>query len=260
MIKITTWNVNGLRAAFKNGGDQWWVVFNPDILCLQEIRTRPDQLTTPQQESFNKTHEVWNPAEKSGYSGVATFSKDKPLESIKGLGIPRFDIEGRVIQSLFPGFRLFNIYFPNGGRDLSRVGYKLDFYQELLEICDQLHAEGEKIIICGDFNTSHQPIDLKNPKANEGNTGFLPEEREWIDIYLDHGFQDIFRYLYPEKEQYTWWTYRMNARERNVGWRLDYFMISQDLVQEVEDVIIHDQVLGSDHCPVSLLINLDLSN
>jgi exodeoxyribonuclease-3 len=257
MIRISTWNVNGLRAVFKNGGDQWWVDYDPDILCLQEIRTRPDQLTKPQLETFSESNSEWNPAEKPGYSGVATFSKQEPLESIAGLGIPRFDTEGRVIQSLFPGFRLFNIYFPNGGRDLSRVGYKLDFYQELLEICDQLHETGENIIICGDFNTSHQPIDLKNPKSNEGNTGFLPEEREWIDIYLDHGFQDIFRDLYPEKEQYTWWTYRMNARERNVGWRLDYFMISQDLVQYVEDVIIHDHVLGSDHCPVTLLLDLD---
>ena len=256
MLTITTWNVNGIRAVFKNKGDEWWRKYDPDVLCLQEIRARPDQLTKTQLDLFKDNHPVWNPAERPGYSGVATFSKNKPVDSELGFGIPNFDQEGRVIQSILPGFRLFNIYFPNGGRDLSRVGYKLEFYQELLEICDQLHAKGEKIIICGDFNTCHQPIDLRNSKANEGNTGFLPEEREWIDIYLEHGFRDIFRDLYPEREQYTWWTYRMNARERNVGWRLDYFMISDELSQDVEDVIIHDDVMGSDHCPVSLLIDV----
>jgi exodeoxyribonuclease-3 len=256
MFTITTWNVNGIRAAFKNGADQWWEKHDPDLLCLQEVRARPDQLTGPQQEKLEKRHPVWNPAEKAGYSGVATFSKGEPSASELGLDIPRFDVEGRVIQTLMPEFRLFNIYFPNGGRNLSRVGYKLDFYQELLEICDIAHAQGEKIVICGDFNTCHQEIDLRNAKANQGNTGFLPEEREWIDIYLDHGFKDIFRELYPDREQYTWWTYRMNARERNVGWRLDYFLISDALVDYVEDVIIHDDVMGSDHCPVSLKIEI----
>jgi exodeoxyribonuclease-3 len=255
MIKITTWNVNGLRAAFKNGANSWWEEYDPDLLCFQEIRARPEQLTSSQREGFNKYHATWNPAEKGGYSGVATFAKLPPKETITGLGIPRFDVEGRVIQTILPHYRLFNIYFPNGGRDLSRVGFKLDFYMELLELCDQYHTQGEKVIITGDFNTSHQEIDLKNPQANQGNTGFLPEEREWIDIYLEHGFRDIFRDLYPDREQYTWWTYRMNARERNVGWRLDYFLISESLVDDVEDVIIHDEVLGSDHCPVSLLID-----
>jgi exodeoxyribonuclease-3 len=257
MLTITSWNVNGLRAAYKNKGNIWWEEYDPDLLCLQEVRARPDQLTATQRESLERRNPIWNPAEKAGYSGVATFAKTEPVATEIGLGIPRFDTEGRVIQTLVPGARVFNIYFPNGGRDLSRVGYKLDFYQELLEICDELHAKGEKIIIGGDFNTCHQYIDLKNPKANEGNTGFLPEEREWIDIFLEHGFVDIFRNLYPDKEQYSWWTYRGGARERNVGWRLDYFLISEGLVDQVEDVIIHDQVMGSDHCPVSLLIDLD---
>ena len=256
MFTITTWNVNGIRAAFKNGADQWWEKHDPDLLCLQEVRARPDQLTAPQREALEKRHPVWNPAQKAGYSGVASFTKQEPKSSQIGLGIPRFDSEGRVIQTLLPEFRVFNIYFPNGGRDLSRVGFKLDFYQELLEICDQLHEQGEKLIITGDFNTCHQEIDLTNAKANQGNTGFLPEERAWIDTYLEHGFKDIFRELYPEREQYTWWTYRMNARERNVGWRLDYFLISDALVDDVEDVIIHDEILGSDHCPVSLLIDI----
>ncbi len=255
MFTITTWNVNGIRAAFKNAANVWWEDHDPDLLCLQEVRARPDQLTPAQHQSFEGKNPVWNPGERAGYSGVATISKDKPLTTQLGLGIPKFDREGRVIQTILEEFRVFNIYFPNGGRDLSRVDFKLEFYQELLEICDQLHDQGEKIIITGDFNTSHRPIDLRNPKANEGNTGFLPEERAWIDIYLEHNFVDIFRELYPDREQYTWWTYRGNARERNVGWRLDYFLISAELADLVEDVIIHDQVMGSDHCPVSLLID-----
>ena len=254
MFTITTWNVNGLRAALNKGADTWWEEYDPDLLCLQEVRAQADQLNTAQREKLEGRNPVWNPAERAGYSGVATFAKHKPLGTEIGLGIPKFDREGRVIQTLLEEFRVFNIYFPNGGRDLSRVDFKLEFYQELLEICDELHSQGEKIIITGDFNTSHQPIDLRNPKANEGNTGFLPEERAWIDTYLEHNFVDIFRELYPDKEQYTWWTYRGNARERNVGWRLDYFLISEELVDQVEDVIIHDEVMGSDHCPVSMLI------
>ncbi len=254
MFTITTWNVNGLRAAFRNNAHKWWEAHDPDLLCLQEVRARPEQLTAAQRKALEARNPVWNPGEKAGYSGVATFAKELPVSSELGLGIPKFDREGRVIQTVLEEFRVFNIYFPNGGRDLSRVEFKLEFYQELLEICDQLHNQGENLIITGDFNTSHRPIDLRNARANEGNTGFLPEERAWIDIYLEHGFVDIFRELYPEREQYTWWTYRGNARERNVGWRLDYFLISDELAEQVEDVIIHDDVLGSDHCPVSLLI------
>jgi exodeoxyribonuclease-3 len=255
-MKITTWNVNGIRAALKNGADNWWRTFQPDVLCLQEIRAELDQLTDAQQEALKTEDMVWNPAERAGYSGVATLSKQTPKKSIAGLDIPRFDQEGRVIQTIFPEFRIFNLYVPNGGRDLSRVDFKLDFYQELLEICDQLHEAKENIILCGDFNTSHQPIDLRNPDENEGTTGFLPEERAWIDTYLEHGFRDIYRDLYPDREQYTWWTYRFQARQRNIGWRLDYFLISEALVEFVDDVIIHDDVFGSDHCPVSLLIEV----
>jgi exodeoxyribonuclease-3 len=254
-MKITTWNVNGLRAALKNGVANWFHSEDPDVLCLQEIRSRPDQLTVDQRGIFENYNPVWSPAERPGYSGVATFSKTPPLDSEKGLSIPRFDEEGRAIQTIFPDFRIFNLYVPNGKRDLSRVEYKLDFYQELLEICDGLHQQGEKIILCGDFNTCHQPIDLANPDSNSETTGFLPEERAWIDLYLEHGFHDIYRDLYPEREQYSWWTYRFQSRQRNIGWRLDYFLISEMLMDQVEDVIIHDDVLGSDHCPVSLLID-----
>jgi exodeoxyribonuclease-3 len=170
-----------------------------------------------------------------------------------GMDAPQFDVEGRVIQTLWAGLRLFNIYFPNGQRGQERVDYKLEFYAHLLELCNVLHKKGENIIITGDFNTSHMPIDLKNAKANEKTSGFLPEEREWVQKFLDNGFVDIFRHLYPDKVQYTWWTYRLNARARGIGWRLDYFLVSEALVSRVKDVVIHENVMGSDHCPVELI-------
>ena len=161
-----------------------------------------------------------------------------------------------MIQTSYPNFELFNIYFPNGSSENKRVPYKLEFYKELLDICDQLHNSGKNVILTGDFNTAHKEIDLKNPKQNEKNTGFLPEERVWIDKYLEHGFVDIFRKRFPDKEEYTWWTYRFNSRARNVGWRLDYYLISSNLENNVEDIIIHGDVIGSDHCPVTLIINV----
>jgi exodeoxyribonuclease-3 len=167
---------------------------------------------------------------------------------------PLFDIEGRLISSLHPGFRLLNVYFPSGQRGRERVEYKLQFYAHLLAVCDVLHRNGENLIITGDFNTAHMPIDLRNAKQNVRTSGFLPEERAWVQRFLDHGFADIFRRLYPDRIQYTWWTYRSGARERRVGWRIDYFLVSEALVSRVRDVIIHEEVPGSDHCPVELLI------
>jgi exodeoxyribonuclease III len=255
LLRITTWNVNGLRAVLRKGGADWWQAENPDVLCLQEIRSRPDQLTLEQRARLEKNYFEWNPAERAGYSGVATFSRPEPLHSEKGIGAARFDNEGRVIKTKYAKFTLFNIYFPNGSRDHSRVGYKLDFYAHLLKICDAMHAAGEKIIICGDFNIAHQEIDLRNHAQNHNTTGFLPDERAWIEKYLEHQFVDAFRILYPEREHYTWWTYRSNARARNVGWRLDYFLVSDELMSSIQDVVIHDDIDGSDHCPVTLVID-----
>jgi len=208
-----------------------------------------------EQRSQLKLPFAWNPARRPGYSGVATFFKEKPDEIVIGVGEERFDVEGRVIQTLGAGCRLFNIYFPNGQRGQERVDYKLDFYAHLLELCEKLHARGENLIITGDFNTAHMPIDLKNPKENVKTSGFLPEERERVQKFLDHGFVDVYRHLYPDKVQYTWWTYRLNARQRGIGWRLDYFLVSEKLVPRVKDVIIHEQVMGSDHCPVELVLS-----
>jgi len=251
-MKIITWNVNGLRAALSKGIMEWLLDQDPDVICLQEIKTRPDQLTG-EQGDIPGFRMFWNPADRPGYSGVASLYREGVLDVQLGMGEPRFDNEGRVICSRHPDFLLYNIYFPNGQRDQERLDYKLDFYSHLLDNCDTLHARDESIVLCGDFNTAHREIDLRNPKENVNNSGFLPEERVWIDRYLDHGFVDIYRLLYPDRVQYTWWTYRFAARQRNIGWRLDYFLISKSLVPRVKDVIIHDDVLGSDHCPVTLL-------
>jgi exodeoxyribonuclease-3 len=250
-MKIMTWNVNGFRAALGKGSLNWAWEQQPDILCLQEIKVRPDQLRE-EQAKFPGYDVIWNPAEKAGYSGVATFLRSPSLELRLGMNVPLFDIEGRLISTLHPDFRLFNVYFPSGQRGMDRVQYKLEFYAHLLAVCDRLHANGESVIITGDFNTAHMPIDLKNARQNTRTSGFLPEERAWVQKFLDHGFVDVYRYLYPERVQYTWWTYRPGARQRGVGWRLDYFLVSQALLPRVRDVIIHEEVLGSDHCPVEL--------
>ncbi len=252
-MKITTWNVNGIRASIKKGLFTWVQSSQPDVLCLQEIKARPDQLSS--EERVPENYEaIWNPAKRPGYSGVATFLRQSPSSFDLGMGVPLFDEEGRVIRTRHDDFWLYNVYFPNGQRDLGRLEYKLAFYEHLLEEIDRIHAAGEQLIITGDFNTAHREIDLANPKQNSMNSGFLPEERVWIDRYLEHGLADAFRRLYPGRQQYTWWTYLFNARQRNVGWRLDYFLVSEGLMERVRDVIVHEEVEGSDHCPVTLVI------
>lgn len=253
-MKIITWNVNGVRAALGKGLKEWVLGQAPDVMCLQEIKARPEQLNEEQRD-FPGYEVTWHPAERPGYSGVATLLRQPALGVEVGMGAPRFDVEGRVIGTRHPGFTLYNIYFPNGQRGRDRVDYKLDFYAHLLQICDARHAAGENIILTGDFNTAHQPIDLRNPEENESTSGFMPEERAWVQKYLDHGFVDVYRLLYPDRAQYTWWTYRFAARQRGIGWRIDYFLVSQSLAARVRDVIIHDEVSGSDHCPVSMLMD-----
>ncbi len=250
-MKIITWNVNGLRAALKKGVLPWIIEQSPDAMCLQETRVLPEQLPEEQRE-VDGYKVIWNPAEKKGYSGTSTWIKRDALEVNLGIGSERFDVEGRVLRTRHPNFYLYNIYFPNGQRGHERVQYKLDFYELLLEQVNALHLAGESVIITGDFNTAHNEIDLKNHKTNHKTSGFLPEERAMVDKFMAHGLVDPFRHLYPEKEQYSWWSYRGAARSRNVGWRIDYFLISENLLPRVEDVIIHDDVLGSDHCPTEL--------
>ena len=252
-MKITTWNVNGYRAVLRKDALDWIQNVDPDVLCFQEIKVQLDQISDDD-ATIEGYEAIWNPAERKGYSGVVTFTKEEPLAVEKGLGFEKFDGEGRLIRTRYEDFYLYNIYFPNGGQGNKRVPFKLEFYEKLLNVCDGLHQQGKNIIITGDFNTAHNEIDLANPKSNEKNTGFLPEEREWIDKYLKHNFVDAFRELYPEREDYTWWTYRYSAREKDIGWRLDYFLVSEGLMDRVEDVVIHSDIMGSDHCPVSLLL------
>ena len=252
-MNIITWNVNGIRAALGKSALDWAFAKSPDVLCLQEVKAREEQLDDEQRSMLKLPH-VWNAALRPGYSGVATLFKHQPDEIVVGMGDEQFDVEGRVIQTVLKGIRLFNIYFPNGQRGQERVDYKLSFYAHLLDLCDTLHKKGESIIITGDFNTAHQPIDLKNPKENEKTSGFLPEEREWVQKFLDNGFVDAYRHLYPDKVEYTWWTYRLNARIRGIGWRLDYFLVSENLLSRVKDVVIYNEVMGSDHCPVELVL------
>lgn len=253
-MKITTWNVNGLRALLSKDGLSPLLAHEPDVLMLQEVKATPEQLSPAHSQLLNGYQSIWHPAQRPGYSGVLSLHRELPLESQVGLGLPEFDVEGRAILMRYPDFTLVNAYFPSGQRGQERVEYKLNFYAALLEICDRLHASGERIIIGGDFNTAHQEIDLKYPKQNQKTSGFLPEERVWVTRYLEHGFVDAFRSLYPERVQYTWWTYRMNARQKNVGWRLDYFLVSESLVPKVKDVIVHQEITGSDHCPVTIEI------
>lgn len=252
MKSITSWNVNGLRAVIKKGALDRIQKIQPSILCLQEIKANPNQIPKDSLEFLSQYYSYWNAAKRPGYSGVVTFSEIAPLFVQRGMRNRKFYNEGRLISSKFKGFLLLNVYYPNGRRNYSRLKYKLDFYSALLDYCDDLHAKGERIIICGDFNTAHHEIDLKYPRQNEKTSGFLPEERVWLDRYLSHGFVDIFREIYSDKVQYSWWTYRYEARRRNIGWRLDYFFVSRDLVSKINDVTFQVDILGSDHCPVTL--------
>ena len=199
-------------------------------------------------------HTFWNPAERKGYSGVATFSKQKPLDVKTGFGREEFDSEGRILIATFPTFTLFNIYFPNGKKNQDRLHYKLDFYDEFLSYADNLKTKKKNIIVCGDVNTAHKEIDLARPKENEKISGFLPEERAWLDKLVTHGYIDTFRHFNKEPGQYTWWDMKTGARERNVGWRIDYCFITENLVSNMEKAFIMPEVGGSDHCPIALVL------
>ncbi|NWG27200.1 MAG: exodeoxyribonuclease III [Ignavibacteriaceae bacterium] len=252
-FRLLSWNVNGIRAIQKKGFLDWFKKENPDILCLQETKAHPDQLddelkNVPGYESY------FSSAEKKGYSGVVTYTKLKPKSVQQGIGVKKFDSEGRFIITEFDEFTLFNIYFPNGKASAERLQYKMEFYETFLKHCKKLLKEGEKIIVCGDVNTAHKEIDLARPKENSEISGFLPQEREWIDKFLAAGFIDTFRIFNKEPEQYTWWDMVTRARERNVGWRIDYFYISENLREKITSAKIHQDVMGSDHCPISIEI------
>lgn len=254
MLTFYSWNVNGLRAAQRKGFLSWLQQTQPDILCLQETKARPDQLDAALLRPAGY-HTYWAAAERPGYSGVALYTRVQPLSVQIGLGIPDYDREGRIIVAEYADFVLIGAYFPNGSRDHSRVPFKMAFKAHFLDYCNQFRSAGKPVIFCGDVNTSHQEIDLARPRQNQNTTGFLPEERAWIDDAVKQGYVDTFRHLYPQRTgAYSWWSYIGGARARNVGWRLDYFFITPDLLPRLADAAIHPNVAGSDHCPVSLTL------
>jgi exodeoxyribonuclease III len=250
-ISIASWNINGLRAIHRKGFTDFVKQNNFDIVCLQETKVQKEKIPEDLL-NLNGYFSYFSSAERPGYSGVAIYSKIKPLQSGNSFGILRFDNEGRVLWLDFKDFLLFNTYMPNGGRSMQRLGYKLDFYNSFLKYLEGLLKEGRKVILTGDINTAHKAIDLARPKQNEKNTGFLPQERAWIDRLLEAGFTDAFRFFNKEPCNYTWWDYKTRARERNVGWRLDYFFASNNLLNELRNSEILQDIKGSDHCPIVL--------
>lgn len=252
-MKIYSWNVNGIRAVQKKGFLEWITHEQPDILCLQETKAQQDQLDD-QLINIPGYHAYFHSADKKGYSGTAIYSKIKPLEVWTGLPEERFNAEGRTLIARYEDFILMNIYFPNGKLREERLQFKMDFYKNFHEYALDLVKQGNHVVICGDYNTAHNEIDLTNPKSNSKISGFLPEERAWMDCFVESGFVDVFRYFYPQKEMYTWWSYMFKARENNVGWRIDYFFVNSQMMYKIENVAIHNEVLGSDHCPISLTL------
>jgi len=253
-IEILCWNVNGIRAVKGKGFLDWLYRESPDIISLQETKAHLEQLDADLKEPQGY-YTYWNYPERKGYSGVAIFTKEEPLSVRYDFGAAKIDIEGRVIIAEYPQFTLFNIYFPNGKKDETRLRYKMDFYEVFLQFADNLKSAGKKLVICGDLNTAHNEIDLARPKENSKVSGFLPEERAWIDKFISHGYVDAFRQFNQEPGQYTWWDLKSGARERNVGWRIDYFFVSENLLPAVTGAFIMPEVTGSDHCPVGLVLN-----
>lgn len=252
-MKLTTWNVNGIRSVLNKGVlQEYLMVAQPDVLCLQETKAHPEQVELGLE--FAGYHAYWNSAVKKGYSGTAIFTKEEPLSVRYGIGVEEHDQEGRVITAEFPSFYLVTVYTPNAKRDLSRLAYRERWEDAFLAFLKQLEEE-KPVIFCGDLNVAHREIDLANPKTNVNNAGFTPQERAKFNQVVENGFVDAFRAKYPTTTgAYSWWSYMGRARERNIGWRIDYFVVSQALVSQIEDVVIRADVFGSDHCPVELEI------
>jgi exodeoxyribonuclease-3 len=249
-ISITSWNVNGIRAAYKKGLLDYMAEESADIICLQETKAKPDQLTEELISPDGYTS-YFSSAEKGGYSGVVVYSREKPL-SVQELGVQEYDVEGRGLVVEYPGFVLINGYFPNSQSEGARLDYKLGYCDTILNLCNTLVAEGKSVVVCGDYNIAHKPVDLARPKENEGNPGYLPEERAWMTKFIEAGYIDTFRMFNSEGGNYTWWSYRTRGRERNIGWRLDYFCVNGGFAGKVQNSGIRSGVMGSDHCPVVL--------
>lgn len=251
-MKLISWNVNGLRAVYKKGFEEFFNSVQADIFCVQETKMQDGQLEVNLPGYF----EYFNSAEKKGYSGTAIFTKKKPNLVTYGIGIEEHDKEGRVITLEFDKFYMINCYTPNSQRELTRLEYRMKWEDEFLKYIEQLDNK-KPVILCGDLNVAHKEIDLKNPKSNRKSAGFTDEEREKMTRLLESGFTDSYRYLYPDQENsYTWWSYMGRAREKNIGWRIDYFIVSNDINKKIIEAKIHSDILGSDHCPVELVIDI----
>lgn len=251
-MKLATWNVNGLRAVFKKGLCEWLESCQPDVVALQEVKCSEDQLDDALRSPVG--YQGWFfPAARPGYSGVGVYARQQPLQVLYGLGEDEFDSEGRSMTLEFPDFYLVGAYFPNAQGEGRRLDYKIRFCEWMDVYLKRLRQRGKPVLLCGDVNIAHHDIDLANPKANKNQAGFLPEERAWMDRFLAQGYQDLFRQQHPEPEQYTWWSYLNQARKRNRGWRIDYFLASPEFSHPYECTHL-TEVLGSDHCPVELVL------
>jgi exodeoxyribonuclease-3 len=253
-MTIFSWNVNGIRSVERKGFIPWLLASGADVACIQETKARPEQLSPPLRSPASGAvsyQSFWASAEKPGYSGTALYSR-LPPDRVNTLGVPRFDAEGRVLAAHYGGTVVVSAYFPNSQEGGARLPYKLDFCAAMLDFCAALVSGGKHVVLCGDYNIAHKPIDLKNPKANEGNPGYLPEERAWLDSFVAAGFADTFRHFCAEGDQYTWWSYRARAREKNVGWRIDYQCVDEAFLPSVASSEICASVPGSDHCPICL--------
>lgn len=251
-MKLISWNVNGLRACMKKGFEEYFKETDADIFCVQETKLQEGQI-----DFCPEGYECyWNYAERKGYSGTAVFTKKKPLEVVYGIGVDEHDHEGRVITLEYEDFYFVTVYTPNSQSELARLSYRMQWEDAFRDYLKELDAH-KPVILCGDLNVAHQEIDLKNPKTNKKNAGFTQEERDKFTELLNAGFIDSFRYFYPDKAgAYSWWSYRFKAREKDAGWRIDYFVVSDRLKEKMKDALIYKEVMGSDHCPVGLEIEI----
>jgi len=256
MAKIISYNVNGIRSAMNKGWLDWVKNTNPDIICLQEIKATPEQLDVKVFEELGYKH-YWFPAEKKGYSGVAILTKTEPDHVEYGCGIKQYDTEGRMIRADFGELSVMSVYFPSGTMGDSRQSFKYEFMDDFRNYIDELKKQRPKLILSGDFNICHKPIDIHNPVSNANSSGFLPEEREWIDTFMKSGFIDTFRYYNQEPHNYTWWSFRANARAKNLGWRIDYHLASTSLEKQLKRSIILPEAKHSDHCPLMVEIDME---
>ena len=254
-LRLLSWNVNGLRSVAKKGFFEFIEKYSPDILCIQETKAREEDIPKELKE-ISDYYSYFSSPERKGYSGVGVYTKENPISVKTNLGISKFDAEGRVLILEYSNFILFNVYFPNGKMSSERLKYKMDFYKMFLDHVQNLLNQDRRLVICGDVNTAHREIDIARPKENEKISGFLPEERAWMDIFIKTGFIDTFRHFNKNPANYSWWDYKSKARERNVGWRIDYFFISNNLTDILKSAFILNDVFGSDHCPVGI----ELSN